>query len=134
MIRRPPRSTRTDTLFPYTPLFRSRACSRSLFAVGRAPRSQIFPILVIGPVEVYDRRFQPGKRLTGMGLEIGRRNRAQPNHLGAGGPAESGWGGRLREVIVKKGHVTVQRRPRSEERRVGKGGVSTGKKRWATYQ
>src|SRR3546814_8695603 len=27
MIRRPPRSTRTDTLFPYTTLFRS--CSRS---------------------------------------------------------------------------------------------------------
>src|SRR3546814_1010786 len=25
MIRRPPRSTRTDTLFPYTPLFRSTA-------------------------------------------------------------------------------------------------------------
>src|SRR3546814_1515030 len=31
MIRRPPRSTRTDTLFPYTTLFRSRgfeSCSR----------------------------------------------------------------------------------------------------------
>src|SRR3546814_3573350 len=30
MIRRPPRSTRTDTLFPYTTLFRSKAniCSR----------------------------------------------------------------------------------------------------------
>src|SRR3546814_6652281 len=26
MIRRPPRSTRTDTLFPYTTLFRSRFC------------------------------------------------------------------------------------------------------------
>src|SRR3546814_9718191 len=26
MIRRPPRSTRTDTLFPYTTLFRSRRC------------------------------------------------------------------------------------------------------------
>src|SRR3546814_12587120 len=26
MIRRPPRSTRTDTLFPYTTLFRSRGC------------------------------------------------------------------------------------------------------------
>src|SRR3546814_16261505 len=26
MIRRPPRSTRTDTLFPYTTLFRSRPC------------------------------------------------------------------------------------------------------------
>src|SRR3546814_2173839 len=28
MIRRPPRSTRTDTLFPYTTLFRSLACRR----------------------------------------------------------------------------------------------------------
>src|SRR3546814_2163266 len=26
MIRRPPRSTRTDTLFPYTTLFRSQSC------------------------------------------------------------------------------------------------------------
>src|SRR3546814_9506655 len=29
MIRRPPRSTRTDTLFPYTTLFRSRAHPRA---------------------------------------------------------------------------------------------------------
>src|SRR3546814_1109386 len=29
MIRRPPRSTRTDTLFPYTTLFRSAALLRS---------------------------------------------------------------------------------------------------------
>src|SRR3546814_21090180 len=29
MIRRPPRSTRTDTLFPYTTLFRSVRCRRS---------------------------------------------------------------------------------------------------------
>src|SRR3546814_10216672 len=28
MIRRPPRSTRTDTLFPYTTLFRSNSCPR----------------------------------------------------------------------------------------------------------
>src|SRR3546814_17698790 len=28
MIRRPPRSTRTDTLFPYTTLFRSQACAQ----------------------------------------------------------------------------------------------------------
>src|SRR3546814_2165762 len=31
MIRRPPRSTRTDTLFPYTTLFRSQAGKHSLF-------------------------------------------------------------------------------------------------------
>src|SRR3546814_9891411 len=33
MIRRPPRSTRTDTLFPYTTLFRSRV---HVVALGRA--------------------------------------------------------------------------------------------------
>src|SRR3546814_2414574 len=31
MIRRPPRSTRTDTLFPYTTLFRSGRCDLGLF-------------------------------------------------------------------------------------------------------
>src|SRR3546814_12799822 len=37
MIRRPPRSTRTDTLFPYTTLFRSRDDARSSAkAVARA--------------------------------------------------------------------------------------------------
>src|SRR3546814_17275102 len=34
MIRRPPRSTRTDTLFPYTTLFRSRFAFPSAAPVG----------------------------------------------------------------------------------------------------
>src|SRR3546814_16618888 len=42
MIRRPPRSTRTDTLFPYTTLFRSRQVTNDWFkpaVVGkRQPR------------------------------------------------------------------------------------------------
>src|SRR3546814_14327628 len=43
MIRRPPRSKRTDTLFPYTTLFRSRGDfkkpgSRSKVAFPRRPR------------------------------------------------------------------------------------------------
>src|SRR3546814_2298759 len=41
MIRRPPRSTRTDTLFPYTTLFRSsrhpRVRQASLKAAGGSP-------------------------------------------------------------------------------------------------
>src|SRR3546814_1938970 len=40
MIRRPPRSTRTDTLFPYTTLFRSpaqRRRGRSAACAGRRP-------------------------------------------------------------------------------------------------
>src|SRR3546814_12679994 len=36
MIRRPPRSTRTDTLFPYTTLFRSRHIARESSGAGRA--------------------------------------------------------------------------------------------------
>src|SRR3546814_2199294 len=52
MIPRPPRSTRTDTLFPYTTLFRSvRAAERSLAAsveqIGIA-KAQLYPGLSIG--------------------------------------------------------------------------------------
>src|SRR3546814_3191599 len=39
MIRRPPRSTRTDTLFPYTTLFRSRRGGRP----ARRPRFRAVP-------------------------------------------------------------------------------------------
>src|SRR3546814_5818286 len=35
MIRRPPRSTRTDTLFPYTTLFRSQGRGRFLRPAGQ---------------------------------------------------------------------------------------------------
>src|SRR3546814_2067723 len=35
MIRRPPRSTRTDTLFPYTTLFRSRSWSPQIDCCSR---------------------------------------------------------------------------------------------------
>src|SRR3546814_1213612 len=39
MIRRPPRSTRTDTLFPYTTLFRSGDDVARTFDLSRAGRS-----------------------------------------------------------------------------------------------
>src|SRR3546814_13182972 len=38
MIRRPPRSTRTDTLFPYTTLFRSAAQLAADFGLDRLDR------------------------------------------------------------------------------------------------
>src|SRR3546814_15128374 len=45
MIRRPPRSTRTDTLFPYTTLFRSQGGARGIHMMlgiveGRVPERQ----------------------------------------------------------------------------------------------
>src|SRR3546814_2978038 len=43
MIRRPPRSTRTDTLFPYTTLFRSRRSPRGHTGPTISPPWQLLP-------------------------------------------------------------------------------------------
>src|SRR3546814_353766 len=55
MIRRPPRSTRTDTLFPYTTLFRSLAfvciCPDDGTTVGRRMRQLRREDIVRFPVE-----------------------------------------------------------------------------------
>src|SRR3546814_5190997 len=58
MIRRPPRSTRTDTLFPYTTLFRSERAAGRLQARLDSPRQggalkrndQILDVLPIGVI------------------------------------------------------------------------------------
>src|SRR3546814_7283395 len=59
MIRRPPRSTRTDTLFPYTTLF------RSLHAQFRA----------IGHPALAGSRFTPGRRPAAAASARPRRDR-----------------------------------------------------------
>src|SRR3546814_15911695 len=46
MLRRPPSSTRTDTLFPYTPLFRSpfypkAGCRAVRFEIGRVDHDRL---------------------------------------------------------------------------------------------
>src|SRR3546814_6135277 len=46
MIRRPPRSTRTDTLFPYTTLFRSGAVDLDIADRGDAARARSHVALV----------------------------------------------------------------------------------------
>src|SRR3546814_9381601 len=69
MIRRPPRSTRTDTLFPYTTLFRSggRATGQPAAGAGRRPRPrhphrlvQHLPPALERPAHVA--RADPGER------------------------------------------------------------------------
>src|SRR3546814_3900889 len=55
MIRRPPRSTRTDTLFPYTTLFRSRsyrADTRFVGAGNSTPAAVCSRRRVIGPKRI----------------------------------------------------------------------------------
>src|SRR3546814_1150517 len=48
MIRRPPISTRTDTLFPYTTLFRSRVLVQKLAGIGSVVFAVIFAIDLLG--------------------------------------------------------------------------------------
>src|SRR3546814_7992255 len=53
MIRRPPRSTRTDTLFPYTTLFRSRRAGADQLdrtLDGMTDRLAVLRIRAAGPV------------------------------------------------------------------------------------
>src|SRR3546814_16474682 len=47
MIRRPPRSTRTDTLFPYTTLFRSKGLPGRTVVYKHALRSALVPVVTI---------------------------------------------------------------------------------------
>src|SRR3546814_2654376 len=57
MIRRPPRSTRTDTLFPYTTLFRSQAAQDRTGDLLRAIATLIGVALeLLDPFQVDDRR------------------------------------------------------------------------------
>src|SRR3546814_17321918 len=51
MIRRPPRSTRTDTLFPYTTLFRSHPCFLCL-RILRQPCGRSHPCFTIRPTSM----------------------------------------------------------------------------------
>src|SRR3546814_2959249 len=54
MIRRPPRSTRTDTLFPYTTLFRSTQAETELASLrlAEAQSENFLAVLLGGPVPV----------------------------------------------------------------------------------
>src|SRR3546814_18228748 len=74
MIRRPPRSTRTDTLFPYTTLFRSprltarnveyAACRRRLLQrLGKRPRNvaHLNEIALLPPILEHERGMAAGQ-------------------------------------------------------------------------
>src|SRR3546814_10460838 len=78
MIRRPPRSTRTDTLFPYTTLFRSQRAAL-VFSSGRpawrsARSAAIYPIFL----EIFDEpfMFRP-HMITGIDIAEGMIEEAQ---------------------------------------------------------
>src|SRR3546814_10982431 len=140
MIRRPPRSTRTDTLFPYTTLFRSRLerCSA---------------VLTVGAQYAYWRDYASSARLR----HIIKWHIAMPAltaMLGYFPGSQLGWLEDLpagvayewafRRARVEHSFPAAERtevlrrlsafRGRSEERRVGKECVSPCRSRWSRCQ
>src|SRR3546814_17294836 len=121
MIRRPPKSTRTDTLVPYTTLFRS---------VGR--------VLVGLHLHVVAAERRPAQRAEREAAVVARvdqlvvhwwrrRQHAQPAE---GIDALEGVQALRRDGLAAD---AVEAVARSEARRVGKECVSTCRSRWAPY-
>src|SRR3546814_12604699 len=124
MSRLPPRSTRTDTLFPYTTLFRSCFGGRESFVRFRQLATQCrdlglfggqFPHLVARALALKNAGvavfapFTDQRRVQALTAKVG--------------PAITGLAG-----LFVGGHMR-----RSEERRVGKECVSTCRSRWSPY-
>src|SRR3546814_20016412 len=103
MIRRPPRSTRTDTLFPYTTLFRSPLAPQ--FDVHQQVATRVQPFLSIVGREFLRSHSNPAWRVFDM--NVPRSGKREVN---------------CRKILS-----------RSEERRVGKECVSTCRSRWSPY-
>src|SRR3546814_17367216 len=81
MIRRPPRSTRTDTLFPYTTLFRSAQCRRRCPAA--APGGDLLPAGVARRPERGHRETRGGDGRGTPGLcSEGRKAKHRPDQGG----------------------------------------------------
>src|SRR3546814_16745181 len=120
MKRRPPRSTLTDTLFPYTTLFRSIAA----VAVLRQPAAVVavddgnFHLRVRGGREA----GEGGEQRRAAGREDSRHGRSPGSGTGANVPARPSG---LRPAGCERG--------RSEERSGGQGDVRTFRRQGAAH-
>src|SRR3546814_15404295 len=117
MIRRPPRSTRTDTLFPYTTLFRSVG--------GGGDRVEVRVVVAGLGVQGHEQGDGEGALVVGQGdAHVAS---ARPDVQRVGLDAEAAVAGRRDFELL----VAMAEPLRSEERRVGKECVSTCRSRWA---
>src|SRR3546814_12189876 len=107
MIRRPPRSTRTDTLFPYTTLFRSH--------VPAAPRQ--------AQRKRWRKGWRAGKARASCGI-LPRTHAHDAHHPGVHVIEKMA----MKRPVAERVGGEVER---SEERRVGKECVSTCRSRWS---
>src|SRR3546814_8791979 len=82
MIRRPPRSTRTDTLFPYTTLFRShnRSAADGRARAGSTAQGGRSPGTTRGHHSSHSRRRLPDAVHRGGGLRVRFHERRSEEH------------------------------------------------------
>src|SRR3546814_20196412 len=104
MIRRPPRSTRTDTLFPYTTLFRSR----------RKAAHRIYLRETVVAAEEENNKKNEGKGFAGLSSLVSDVDTTPPPPA----PKTESAG-------------STKSNERSEERRVGQECVSKCRSRWS---
>src|SRR3546814_16448480 len=128
MIRRPPRSTRTDTLFPYTTLFRSFNFGRVVATTsigGEGPSNDDYASLV-APSTRYS-------ALARMSYELSDAVTWSADVLYSRTFSDFAF-----LPDPSRGNIVIQRataflpQVRSEARRVGKECVSTCRSRWCT--
>src|SRR3546814_21012981 len=116
MIRRPPRSTRTDTLFPYTTLFRSR---RPYEAADRVDERRL--ARPVRPDQAYDGPGFHGDADAGNGVHAAKGHRQVTDDQGPSGAAST--------LGCARAADPLRRGRRSEERRVGEEWGSTWRSR-----
>src|SRR3546814_11218966 len=123
MIRRPPRSTRTDTLFPYTTLFRSCTPGPCRFRAMEAARAwpRIAPVMRFVDGSCASRCPCRSPDLRGVFAQPASRvQREVGQHAVGAGALEA-------PQRFQRALATVEPAVRPEGRRVGKGGCKTGK-------
>src|SRR3546814_13244249 len=115
MIRRPPRSTRTDTLFPYPTLFRSGYL--------------MIRYKVSAWIRVSRTVLLASSAMFWSPMAIAQSNSTQAEPTALPEPDDKG------EIVVtaRRTNERLSDVPRSEERRVGKECVSTCRSRWSRY-
>src|SRR3546814_16700224 len=106
MIRRPPRSTRTDTLVPYTTLFRS-----AVVRLAVEGETQIVPDVIVAGID--QRVVRQFRELAGEGLVKHARLAAVV--------AVTGAGVEQRNAAEQRRPVAIRRQQDRERKRVGWG-------------
>src|SRR3546814_16417259 len=138
MIRRPPRSTRTDTLFPYTTLFRSQPHrARALRAAvsperlpALKPAGLRAPVLCVSVLHAFGKHTAELAHRFLMAIVAAAREVACQIEAHALAFVQAAVF--VVEPFIEEADVAAEA-PRSVERRVGKECVSQCRSRWSPF-